>query len=547
MLAVVRAHPRWWAKRQPAGSSRPISGFPLQRRLGRLRRAAIPLLTLAIVTPLLGVPTAYAAEGPLASFGYTMPDRFGLDENGDGLTDYVAGTTDHPGPVQVNPSSWHVDLDACASTDGAALSWRVVDQPDPTHPLTVTRSGEECDDFDLEVPVEGTYRVALTATKDGVSTTTTVPVVVQDWLIVSLGDSDGSGEGTPDVEIPQDELRGVPRGLARLRHQDPPGRHGRGRPRAAAPAGGAVAALRRPVRRSLPARQGRLGSGRVRPGARLHRRSHPHDHRGGGQARDRGGARDAHRRRPRHRRLHHRGPAERRGRPPGRRDLRRRARRHLAGQAVPPLGPRRVSAGRQAPRAGRPAHVGDLRAPGLQRRERRLRPARPLHRRREGRELQQRLLQRRAAPGRWTPGRRRGRASHRRSTRRRRSSATARSTRSTSPSAATTRTSPTSSSPASPRTPATRRTGSRTTRPSATRPAATRSGWSPSPASSATCSSTCCPTSTRTATTRSRARRSCGRRGATGSSATRCSRATLRCSATSPAPSPASRAATASC
>jgi len=174
-------------------------------RLGRLLRATVPLLALACVTPTLGVPAASAAEAPLASFDYTMPDRFGLDDNGDGLTDYVAGTTDHPGPVQVNPGSWHVDLDACATTDGATLSWRVVDQPDPAQPIAVTRSGEECNDFDLEVPAEGTYRVALTATKDGVSTTTTVPVVVQDWLIVSLGDSYGSGEGVPDKEIPQDE------------------------------------------------------------------------------------------------------------------------------------------------------------------------------------------------------------------------------------------------------------------------------------------------------------------------------------------------------
>jgi PKD repeat protein len=174
-------------------------------RLGRLLRAAVPLLALACVAPTLGVPAASAAEDPNASFDYTMPDRFGLDENGDGLTDYVAGTTDHPGPVQVDPGSWHVDLDACGSTDGAELTWRVVDQPDPAHPLTVTQGGEECDDFDLEVPAEGTYRVALTATKDGVSTTTTVPVVVQDWLIVSLGDSYGSGEGVPDREIPQGE------------------------------------------------------------------------------------------------------------------------------------------------------------------------------------------------------------------------------------------------------------------------------------------------------------------------------------------------------
>jgi hypothetical protein len=97
--------------------------------LGRLRRAAVPLITLAVAIPVLGVPTASsAADGPVASFDYSMPDRFGLDENGDGLTDYVAGTSDSPGPVQVDPSSWHVDLDACGSTDGAELTWRVVEQ-----------------------------------------------------------------------------------------------------------------------------------------------------------------------------------------------------------------------------------------------------------------------------------------------------------------------------------------------------------------------------------------------------------------------------------
>jgi PKD repeat protein len=177
----------------------------LPARLGRLRRAVLPLLPLAVLSSALAVPAATAAEGPSASFDYTMPDRFGLDENADGLTDYVAGTTDHPGSVEVDPATWHVDLDACASTDGAALEWRVVDQPDEAAPLTVTKNGDGCDDFDLDVPDEGTYRVELTATKDGVSSRTTVPVVVQDWLIVSLGDSYGSGEGVPDIEIPQDE------------------------------------------------------------------------------------------------------------------------------------------------------------------------------------------------------------------------------------------------------------------------------------------------------------------------------------------------------
>ena len=190
---------------------------------------------------MLGVPTASAADSPVASFDYTMPDRFGLDENDDGLTDYVAGTTDRPGPVEVDPGQLarrprrlrqHRRRHAPLACDRPAR---------PGDPLTVTQDGDGCDDFDLDVPVEGTYRVELTATEDGVSTITTLPVVVQDWLIVSLGDSYGSGEGVPDIEIPQDEYEEF---LAAWRDFDTKlrrRRHDRGRPRAVPPAGGAVA------------------------------------------------------------------------------------------------------------------------------------------------------------------------------------------------------------------------------------------------------------------------------------------------------------------
>ena len=190
VLPVVPARPGRWAVGRTAGTSRPTLGAPLPDALGRLRRAAVPLISLAVAIPVLGIPTAsVAAEGPVASFDWSLPDRFGLNENGDGLTDYVDGTGSHPGPVQVNPNSWHVDLDGCGSTDGADLAsarHRPARRRAPAHR---TRAGGGCDDFDLEVPEEGTYRVALTATKDGASTTTTLPVVVQDWLIVSLGDS----------------------------------------------------------------------------------------------------------------------------------------------------------------------------------------------------------------------------------------------------------------------------------------------------------------------------------------------------------------------
>ena len=168
----------------------------------RLRRSAALLLATALPVGLAVVPAAPAAANPVASFDYSMPDRFGLDEDDDGLVDYVAGTTDRGPRPPAAPASWHVDLDACAS-GATSYAWRVVDQPNAGPQLAVS-GGPGCDDYDLTVPKEGTYRVELTATYDGGTTSTTiVPVVVQDFLIVSLGDSYGSGEGVPDKKIDQ--------------------------------------------------------------------------------------------------------------------------------------------------------------------------------------------------------------------------------------------------------------------------------------------------------------------------------------------------------
>src|SRR5512144_447552 len=75
-------------------------------------------------------PNVAAAPSQTASFDYSMPDRFGRDDNGDGLIDYYVPTVhcvsgngpceDVPAtsPLPISPSSWTVNLYACASEPG---------------------------------------------------------------------------------------------------------------------------------------------------------------------------------------------------------------------------------------------------------------------------------------------------------------------------------------------------------------------------------------------------------------------------------------------
>src|SRR5262245_15871509 len=148
------------------------------------RRAGAVLLIGAMVAPLVLSRPAEATT-PVASFDWSMPDRFGPDRNGDGLTDYVDGGNDHVTGYDATPDNWHVDLNACTSTQasGATFQWTVVDQPNPATPITV-QGGPACDDFFMVVPEEGTYRVDLVVTANGEQgPPLRRDVVVQDWLL----------------------------------------------------------------------------------------------------------------------------------------------------------------------------------------------------------------------------------------------------------------------------------------------------------------------------------------------------------------------------
>jgi len=127
-----------------------------------------------------------------AAFDWSMPARFGMDADGDGLIDYF--TT----PGSVSPGSWLVHLNGCGSTaTGGSIreyTWAI----DGIQHAAETA----CDGFSFQFPGEGTYQVTLTvASQDGQTASHSQELVVQDWLIVSLGDSFASGQGSPDIPI----------------------------------------------------------------------------------------------------------------------------------------------------------------------------------------------------------------------------------------------------------------------------------------------------------------------------------------------------------
>jgi hypothetical protein len=183
---------------------------------GRARRTTATTVTMALAIAACAVVGALAPTGRVlaaAVFDYSMPDRYGMDDDGDGVIDsYVPTTTcvDEDGPCTdhlatsafaVEEDSWHVDFDACGSTGATEFDWLVLWRPVVAVQQT---PGGGCADFFAEFPDEGTYRVGLRTRSDPASEWSEwawQEVVVQDWLIVSMGDSYGSGEGSPDVPI----------------------------------------------------------------------------------------------------------------------------------------------------------------------------------------------------------------------------------------------------------------------------------------------------------------------------------------------------------
>jgi GDSL-like Lipase/Acylhydrolase family len=104
------------------------------------------------------------------------------DLDQDGLRDFEDADTLNPEYLQAVFSSVDVDCEHAQS-----VIWRIDGQ----------LSSNDCQ-FSKDFPEEGEHRVSLTITdSQGRIGSTEKDVVIQDWLIVSLGDSVASGEGSP--------------------------------------------------------------------------------------------------------------------------------------------------------------------------------------------------------------------------------------------------------------------------------------------------------------------------------------------------------------
>lgn len=183
-------------------ASHAVSSGPARSR-SRLAVVCLALATPGLAgcgdeqsDPLAPATMSEARATPGATFDWSVPARFG-HVNALGLIDY-------PTPEEIAQTAWQVDFDACA-LPGDTYTWHVDRRP-------VARV-DGCK-YTHEFAAEGTYQVALhVVSTRGSAVWAEAEVTVQDWLIVSIGDSYASGEGAPEVPVASEALQAEILGL----------------------------------------------------------------------------------------------------------------------------------------------------------------------------------------------------------------------------------------------------------------------------------------------------------------------------------------------
>jgi lysophospholipase L1-like esterase len=169
----------------------------LSVRIGRKRGqepGACGSSTDCYVLTRAAAPTAPPPAGSRSvslKLDYTMPARFGFDGNRDGLLDYFTSRG------AIAPSGWTVDFvvtrsDGRTCAAGDRFSWTADGKA-----LAAAKAGT-CR-FRARFPKEGKFSVRASFEGGGAKGSGAATVIVQDWLIFGVGDSNGSGEGNPDI------------------------------------------------------------------------------------------------------------------------------------------------------------------------------------------------------------------------------------------------------------------------------------------------------------------------------------------------------------
>jgi len=166
-----------------------------QFRRQQFYAAIIPVLVLAAVVLALLPGMAAAVVADIKPFAWSMPDRLLENTTYPGYDPASPVPQYDPNALMQPTSGWTVNFDACASSSSTISSyeWFV----DGASVGTVT----DCH-FSHKFPEEAQYQVSVRLTDDvGDSAAIDEPITVQDFLIVAVGDSYGSGEGNPEIPV----------------------------------------------------------------------------------------------------------------------------------------------------------------------------------------------------------------------------------------------------------------------------------------------------------------------------------------------------------
>jgi hypothetical protein len=152
-------------------------------------------------------------EPPSNGFYWSVPNRFGNDNNHDGMMDFnwiENGDYDpngHYDPAYVHPNGFPANFNGCqTSTESSnnlstnTYRWRFLYPGEADDAPGRVIEGFQCR-IQYTFPSQATYRVQLTILQpdNTVILDKMQEVVIKDYLIISIGDSFASGEGNPDI------------------------------------------------------------------------------------------------------------------------------------------------------------------------------------------------------------------------------------------------------------------------------------------------------------------------------------------------------------
>lgn len=124
-----------------------------------------------------------------------MPDRLLVNESIPGHDPNDPIPRYDPSALMLPPGGWTVNFDACASSSSNIVQYEWFVDGVPVATSTNCK-------FSHQFPEEYQYQVSVRLTDDaGDSAVVDETITVQDWLIIAVGDSYGSGEGNPERPV----------------------------------------------------------------------------------------------------------------------------------------------------------------------------------------------------------------------------------------------------------------------------------------------------------------------------------------------------------